>query len=108
VVVHRFNTMASEQTGITLQFLPMLVGFFTYKAAVVAKQSLVLLGELTGSSPQQPSAQPLSAEGSSPKEGGVRAQPAAASPTAQGDAASSAEARRREVDRLFNNRVLSG
>jgi ATP synthase protein I len=44
---NRFNTMFAEPTGLTLQLLPMLVGFFTYKGAVIARQSLVLFGELT-------------------------------------------------------------
>jgi hypothetical protein len=34
--------------GLTLQLLPMLLGFFTYKGAVLAKQSLVLFAELAG------------------------------------------------------------
>lgn len=44
---NRYNTLMSENTGLTLQLLPMLVGFFTYKGAVVARQSLVLFSDLT-------------------------------------------------------------
>ena len=47
--LRRYNLLVAEQTGLALQLLPMLLGFFTYKGAVVAKQSLVLFGELTGS-----------------------------------------------------------
>ncbi len=36
----------ADQTGLTLELLPMLLGFFTYKGAVFAKQSLELFGEL--------------------------------------------------------------
>lgn len=46
----RYNSLVAEETGLTLQLLPMLVGFFTYKLAVVAKQSLVLFGELAAGS----------------------------------------------------------
>lgn len=47
---NRYNTLAAEQTGLQLQLLPMLVGFFTYKGAVVARQGLTLFGELAASS----------------------------------------------------------
>jgi ATP synthase protein I len=43
---NRYNLFLAEDTGITLQLLPILVGFFTYKGAVIARQSLVLFGEL--------------------------------------------------------------
>ncbi|GAB4813108.1 hypothetical protein N2152v2_000154 [Parachlorella kessleri] len=43
---NRYNTMVADETGLTLQLLPMLLGFFTYKGAVIAKQSLVLFGDL--------------------------------------------------------------
>ncbi len=46
--VRRYNTLVGDQTGLTLQLLPILLGFFTYKGAVIAKQSLVLFGELAG------------------------------------------------------------
>lgn len=42
----RWNTLAAEDTGITLQLLPMLLGFFTYKAAVIAQGALSLLENL--------------------------------------------------------------
>lgn len=44
---NRWNTLAAEEAGLTLQLLPMLVGFFTYKLAVVARQSLELMRELS-------------------------------------------------------------
>ncbi|KAL4427151.1 hypothetical protein ABPG77_001155 [Micractinium sp. CCAP 211/92] len=43
---NRYNTLVADQTGLTLELLPMLLGFFTYKGAVFAKQSLELFGEL--------------------------------------------------------------
>lgn len=46
---NRYNTLAAEQVGLQLQLLPMLVGFFTYKGAVVAKQSMTLFSELSSS-----------------------------------------------------------
>jgi ATP synthase protein I len=39
----------AEQTGLYLQLLPMLLGFFTYKGAVVAKQAAVLFADLASS-----------------------------------------------------------
>ena len=44
---NRWNTLASEEVGVTLQLLPMLVGFFTYKGAVVVKTSVSLWDEMT-------------------------------------------------------------
>jgi hypothetical protein len=38
----------ADQTGVTLTLLPMLLGFFTYKGAVLGKQSLALFAELSG------------------------------------------------------------
>lgn len=46
---NRYNILFADSTGLTLQLLPILVGFFTYKGAVIARQSLVLFGELSTS-----------------------------------------------------------
>jgi hypothetical protein len=35
---NRFNQLYSAQLGVTLELLPMLVGFFTYKLAVITRQ----------------------------------------------------------------------
>ncbi|EFJ50401.1 hypothetical protein VOLCADRAFT_88973 [Volvox carteri f. nagariensis] len=35
---NRFNQLYSEQLGVHLELLPMLVGFFTYKLAVITRQ----------------------------------------------------------------------
>lgn len=43
---NRWNQLKAEESGVVLQLLPMLLGFFTYKAAVVGKQAATLLGEL--------------------------------------------------------------
>jgi hypothetical protein len=43
----RYNTLLAGTTGITLSLLPMLAGFFTYKGAVVGRQSVALFNELT-------------------------------------------------------------
>ena len=83
----RFNTLVGEETGLTLQLLPILLGFFTYKGAVIAKQSLVLFGELTGR--QQ-------AGGSS--EGG---------PEAAADGGASPELDVASVDRAFRKKMLN-
>ncbi|KAL4854162.1 hypothetical protein ACK3TF_005015 [Chlorella vulgaris] len=43
-----YNLLVADQTGVTLTLLPMLLGFFTYKGAVLGKQSLALFAELSG------------------------------------------------------------
>lgn len=43
----RWNALAVDQTGITLQLLPMLLGFFTYKGAIITRQSLSLFSYFT-------------------------------------------------------------
>lgn len=43
---NRYNSLISESSGLHLELLPMLVGFFTYKGAVVAKQGLELLDDV--------------------------------------------------------------
>eukprot|EP00873_Tetraselmis_striata_P024417 jgi/Tetstr1/444681/TSEL_032529.t1 len=44
---NRFNELASESTGVTLQLLPMLAGFFTYKLSVIARSSYDLYKNLS-------------------------------------------------------------
>lgn len=44
---NRWNALFAEQYAIQLELLPMLVGFFTYKLAVVSRQSLELMKELS-------------------------------------------------------------
>lgn len=78
----------AEETGLTLQLLPMLLGFFTYKGAVIAKQSLVLFGE-------------LSAAGKPAEEGG-----AAEGVAAEQDGGQKIDVT--SVDRAFTKRVLNG
>ena len=82
----------SEQTGLTLQLLPILLGFFTYKGAVVAKQSLVLFGELAGQQAQQ---QQAAAAGEQEGGGGG------------GDEDGSASADVLSVDRAFRKKMLN-
>ncbi|KAI8114540.1 hypothetical protein M9434_002662 [Picochlorum sp. BPE23] len=49
---NRYNTLVAEQSGLYLQLLPMLAGFFTYKGAVIARQSKALFDEYTGKTQQ--------------------------------------------------------
>jgi ATP synthase protein I len=44
---NRYNLLLAQDTGLTLQLLPILVGFFTYKGAVIARQSLLLFSDLS-------------------------------------------------------------
>jgi ATP synthase protein I len=45
---NRFNhSPIHESLGLTLQLLPMLAGFFTYKGAVISRQAVVLFGQLS-------------------------------------------------------------
>lgn len=46
LVYNRYNTLVAESSGIHLDLLPMLVGFFTYKGAVIGRQSLALFDDL--------------------------------------------------------------
>eukprot|EP00210_Caulerpa_lentillifera_P009106 g8684.t1 len=39
---NRWNALAADEYGIHVELLPMLVGFFTYKAAVIGRQSIVV------------------------------------------------------------------
>lgn len=79
----------AEQSGLTLQLLPMLVGFFTYKVAVLAKQSLELFGELSGG-----------------QQGGTGGDASGAG-AAQGSEGADASADVASVDRAFRRRVLN-
>lgn len=40
--------MAAPQVHYTAQLMPMLLGFFTYKLAIVGSYSVQLLGEMSG------------------------------------------------------------
>lgn len=45
---NRFNNSPiHESLGLTLQLLPMLAGFFTYKGAVISRQAVMLFDQLT-------------------------------------------------------------
>lgn len=51
----RWNTVVAPQVGASAQLLPMLVGFFTYKAAILGRGGLDLLDDLTGGRAASPS-----------------------------------------------------
>jgi hypothetical protein len=46
----RYNVLYAEDAGIRLELLPMLAGFFTYKAGVIGRGSLSLFRDLSGKS----------------------------------------------------------
>lgn len=46
--IRRYNTLYAESLGLQLQLLPMLAGFFTYKAGVLGRSSIALFDELSG------------------------------------------------------------
>lgn len=90
----------------------MLLGFFTYKAAVVAKQSLVLLGELAGGAGGGSRAAGGTAGDKLQVAGQEDAGPSGGPPEApsvqEASGRAADDARRREVESLFNRRMLSG
>jgi ATP synthase protein I len=45
---NRWNTLAAADTHISLQLMPMLLGFLTYKGAVIARGGLDLFADLSG------------------------------------------------------------
>lgn len=51
---NRWNALYADDYGVTLNFYGMLVGFFTYKFAVIGRQGLQLLSDL--SAPQSATA----------------------------------------------------
>lgn len=61
---YRWNTLAAPDVGLTLQLLPMLLGFFTYKAAVITKTGLSLLESMSKESEQITDQTAAPAEGS--------------------------------------------
>lgn len=85
---NRWNTLYAEDYGIYLNLYGMLVGFFTYKLAVVGRQGLQLLSDLSA-----PSSQQQSSSSATPGGGG------AADGSAEGDAMS--------LDRIFVRKVMS-
>jgi hypothetical protein len=94
----RYNTMLAEETGLTLQLLPMLIGFFTYKLAVVAKQSLVLFGELAAASQ-------AAGQAAGGGEGGAGGAENAGGSSAGGGEGADVDVT--SVDRAFRKRVLN-
>jgi hypothetical protein len=44
----RYNVLYADQMEFRLQLLPMLIGFFTYKAGVLGRGLVAVFGELTG------------------------------------------------------------
>jgi len=50
----RWNTLKADEVGLHLQLLPVLLGFFTYKGAVIARGALDLFAGLTASPAVQP------------------------------------------------------
>lgn len=80
---NRWNTLYADDYGVTLNLYGMLVGFFTYKLAVIGRQGLQLLSDLSAPAQQQGASQ-------SAAEGGSEA----------GDDAMS-------LDRIFVRKVMS-
>lgn len=100
---NRYNTMVAESWGLTLQLLPMLVGFFTYKGAVVARQSVALFGELT--EPYKQKAGSENGDSGFPKDASTGMGGEGEVETGGGGAAAVDVI---SVDRAFARKVLSG
>ena len=85
----RWNTLAAHDVGLTLQLLPMLLGFFTYKAAVIAKTGLSLLESIS-------------------KESSKAATSDASQPSLQqADVPIAEQDQRKSLDATYNQRVLT-
>jgi ATP synthase protein I len=82
---NRWNTLYADEYGVTLQLYALLVGFFTYKLAVLGRQGLELLSEL--SEPEKRAAAQANAAEAGEGEG-------------EGDSAMS-------LDRIFIRKVIS-
>lgn len=91
---NRYNLLFADSTGLTLQLLPILVGFFTYKGAVIARQSLVLFGDLSASYRESNKQE----GGDNDSDGGMNGE--------QGGDGEGIDVL--SVDRAFNKRMLSG
>ncbi|CAG9464911.1 unnamed protein product [Pedinophyceae sp. YPF-701] len=88
--LNRFNQLKADELGIHLELLPMLAGFFTYKIAVIARQSLELAREWSKDGEVEEAA----------SEGADGAPRTRLPSTAAADATS--------VDRAFTQRILRG
>lgn len=55
---NRWNALYAEDYGVTLNLYGMLLGFFTYKFAVIGRQGLQLLSDLSAPEQQQQQATP--------------------------------------------------
>lgn len=62
---NRWNTLYADDYGVTLNLYGMLVGFFTYKLAVIGRQGLQLLSDLSAPAQQQGASSQKAAEGGS-------------------------------------------
>lgn len=49
VCLHRWNTLAADNVGVHLQLMPMLLGFLTYKGAVIARGRVLLINSVSSS-----------------------------------------------------------
>jgi len=49
LLYNRYNLLAADSVGIHLELLPMLLGFFTYKAGVLSQGTVALFRELSAS-----------------------------------------------------------
>ncbi|GAX83105.1 hypothetical protein CEUSTIGMA_g10531.t1 [Chlamydomonas eustigma] len=47
LLFNRWNVLYADKVGVTLQLLPMMIGFFTYKIAVLARESKDLMADLS-------------------------------------------------------------
>ena len=92
-----YNQVLADDTGLTLQLLPILLGFFTYKGAVIASQSLELFDDLTAAYRGQPGSSSAQRPGGGP---GAAVAGAEDSRSSQASVAS--------VDRAFRSKVLRG
>ena len=48
VLLCRYNTLLADDVGLHLELLPLLAGFFTYKAGVLGRSCLALFRQMAG------------------------------------------------------------
>ena len=99
---NRYNELVAVKSGLSLQLLPMLVGFFTYKLAAIGRESIALFEELSSGFDNN-----KDDDGSPDREAdSQRDSTEVISDMGSAESRSSLDAR--SVDRAFRKRIING